>query len=117
MPRRRLLVFRRFVRLTALILALSGELAAAAPQRPTDDAFVLAIVPAGRPGGSPDLRSAKADLARNPTDLGLAVRVARLAIEAGAPPPIRAAMARPRRRSRLGGTRRTRLKRLGCCGQ
>ena len=83
MPRRRLLVFRRFVRLTALILALSGELAAAAPQRPTDDAFVLAIVPAGRPGGSPDLRSAKTDLARNPTDLGLAVRVARLAIEAG----------------------------------
>jgi len=83
MPRRRRSVISLFLRLTTLVLALCGGPAAAAPQRPADDSFVLAIVPSGRPDGSPGLRSAKADLARSPTDLGLAVRVARLAIEEG----------------------------------
>ena len=63
-------------------LALSFQPASAAPERPSDDALVLAIVSPAR-SSAQDLRDAIADLARRPKDLRLAVAVARLAIEEG----------------------------------
>jgi hypothetical protein len=57
--------------------------AVAAPQRPTDDALVLAVIAPSRSEAAADLRRAKAVLAQNPTDVRLAVEVARLAIEQG----------------------------------
>jgi hypothetical protein len=67
----------------ASVAALPAYPAAAAPQRPTDDSLVLAVVSPSRSEGISDLRRAKAELARDPKDARLAVQVARLAIEQG----------------------------------
>ncbi len=74
-------ICRSIVVAAALLEAIS--LATAAPLRPTEDGFVLAIVPVDQPGTPSDLRLAEAELARNPKDVDLAVRVASLAIEEG----------------------------------
>jgi hypothetical protein len=65
------------------MLALPGRPANAAPERPTDDDLVLAVVAPDQSRADADLRAAKDDLARNPKDIRLAVNVARLAIEEG----------------------------------
>jgi hypothetical protein len=56
---------------------------AAAPQRPTDDAIVLYVVPPGSADERSELRNAEAALSRDPQNLRLATKAARLAIEHG----------------------------------
>jgi tetratricopeptide (TPR) repeat protein len=72
--------FRLFILLAA---ATAGTAVMAAPARPSDDAVVLATIPAGRSAPSSNLRLAEAELSREPGNLKLAVRVARLAIDEG----------------------------------
>jgi hypothetical protein len=77
------------LRRSTIRLALAGALgllshsAAAAPERPTDDALVLTVVSPRRTGTAPDLRAAIAELARDPTDLASAIDLARRAIAEG----------------------------------
>jgi hypothetical protein len=67
----------------ATLAVLVCGTALAAPIRPSDDALVLATVPAAQKNSLSDLRLAEADLARDTGNLKLALRVARLAIEQG----------------------------------
>jgi hypothetical protein len=77
------LMIRRLA-LIATLTALACSTAAAEPTRPDDDALVLATVPAGQSSAAAsELRLAESDLARNPRNLALALRTARLAIEQG----------------------------------
>jgi tetratricopeptide (TPR) repeat protein len=69
-----------------LLIALAALVCGAAlaePVRPRDDAMVLLTIPVGQSGAASELRLAKADLSRDPTNLTAALRVARLAIEQG----------------------------------
>jgi tetratricopeptide (TPR) repeat protein len=76
---------RRLTIRTALagMLGLLGPAAAAAPERPADDALVLAVVAPGRADAAAEMRVALAALAREPGDLALALDVARRAIAEG----------------------------------
>ncbi len=63
--------------------AVVTPVSAAEPSRPTSDATILAIVPAGRDQAAASLRSDQIALASDRDNLALALRTARMAIEAG----------------------------------
>src|SRR5688572_18611933 len=67
---------------TALLLAI-GSAAKAEPFVPTDDLQVVEQLPTPATGIKRELRTLRDDLAKNPNDLPLAVRLARRYIEIG----------------------------------
>ena len=66
-----------------LLMLLPALPAAAAPYRPTDDAQVLEYLPTARDASLRELRRMHAELARAPSDLALALRVASADADAG----------------------------------
>jgi hypothetical protein len=63
--------------LAAVLLAAVTALARAEPYLPTDDAEVVERLPTPAAGTQRELRSLREELGKNPTDLALAVRLAR----------------------------------------
>lgn len=69
--------------LAAFLLTITGAAAHAEPYLPADDAQVIEQLPTPAGGTQRELRSLREQLAENPADLGLAVRLARRYIEIG----------------------------------
>jgi tetratricopeptide (TPR) repeat protein len=69
--------------LLVVLGALACGAALAEPVRPRDDATVLMTIPVGQSRSASELRLTSAELSRDPENLSVALRAARLAIEQG----------------------------------